>query len=701
MTELKTVTLEILRPGPSHNQLLSPLTPYIALCGDEGPVTLRIHFEHWKLLNRLKRLRYKYMNSGKVEPIHEDIREAEVLELGQEIGEIFANIPTLHGEIGRSSVGERCVVHLRLVLSGSELAMIPFELVTSTLGLPGEGLPLLLQNRAPVTMTREVRRGRPLRFQWDRQPRLLFVSAGPGSLGLPTELVKRHVHALWQALEPTLEVDTSETNTRDNSEDGPLEGDKNDLKDKDSDNDAIKTGRRKSLEGHLDLILNASLEDIRRKCAENHYTHIHILAHGAEYEEAYENRYGVALHRHGDKSLVDIVDGKRLSEALIPGDCDGPDIDGPVAVSLATCDSGNLGSVVTPGGSIAHDLQAYGIPWVFASQFPLTMIGSVTETEILYECLLKGADPRTLLHELRQRLHLRSRKDHDWASIVAYASIPNDFDSQLSGFRTRQTRLRIGRRVGIADRYQLLADGYEKDKDSEKAEHFRKKAVRSRKEALEQLENWSSRLPPGDTKEEQDERAECFGLLGSTEKRNAESFFSQNEIHNAKTALERAREWYEQAMQGTFQGRLSHWVATQTLSMKAVLGKPPDYATWHRNMRSARKDLEQTSIDERAWAHGSLAELELLGLYHDDDPKIEKVEKVGRAVEQHCKKIVELRGKESFHATSTCRQLKRYVKWWNASDWIEKENWKEIAQEWEEIARSAVDVLSGNNDELT
>jgi hypothetical protein len=59
---IQKVKLEFLRPGPPHNQLLSPLTPYIALCGEDGPVTVQMPFEHRQLLMRLRRLRYE---SGK------------------------------------------------------------------------------------------------------------------------------------------------------------------------------------------------------------------------------------------------------------------------------------------------------------------------------------------------------------------------------------------------------------------------------------------------------------------------------------------------------------------------------------------------------------------------------------------------------------------------------------------------------------
>ena len=46
--DIETVQLELIRPGPTHGQLLSPLTSYLALCGEDSPVTLQIGFEHMR-----------------------------------------------------------------------------------------------------------------------------------------------------------------------------------------------------------------------------------------------------------------------------------------------------------------------------------------------------------------------------------------------------------------------------------------------------------------------------------------------------------------------------------------------------------------------------------------------------------------------------------------------------------------------------
>jgi hypothetical protein len=55
----RTVTLELLRHGPAHNQLLSPLTPYLALCGNHDAETVHVGFEHVQMVRRMRGLRYQ------------------------------------------------------------------------------------------------------------------------------------------------------------------------------------------------------------------------------------------------------------------------------------------------------------------------------------------------------------------------------------------------------------------------------------------------------------------------------------------------------------------------------------------------------------------------------------------------------------------------------------------------------------------
>ncbi len=163
---LLDVRLEIVRPGKPHNQLLSPLTPYMALCGEGSPITFHIDFEHQQLLTRLERLRYVTRSGSRLVPIPQRLREAEVNELGAEVARILSHIQTLSTELARaqcpdSSGSADTIVHLRLVFSGSELSLIPFEMAIAPLAYPGEGLEFCLQASLPIVVTREIRRSRP------------------------------------------------------------------------------------------------------------------------------------------------------------------------------------------------------------------------------------------------------------------------------------------------------------------------------------------------------------------------------------------------------------------------------------------------------------------------------------------------------------------------------------------------------------
>jgi hypothetical protein len=62
---MRTITLEFLRHGPAHNQLLSRLTNYLALCGNHGAQTVQMPFDHNQLLHRLNALEYRSDESSR------------------------------------------------------------------------------------------------------------------------------------------------------------------------------------------------------------------------------------------------------------------------------------------------------------------------------------------------------------------------------------------------------------------------------------------------------------------------------------------------------------------------------------------------------------------------------------------------------------------------------------------------------------
>lgn len=335
MSQIHNIKLEILRSGPSHNQLLSPLTPYLILCGAAGPVTVHLPFEQRQLLIRLERLRY-YTGGMPVPPGQ---REAELRELGEAIGRIFGQVSPFLGELAGARAKKGRFVHLRLSLSAFELALLPFETAIAPNGFPGSGSPLFLQSKIPITITREIRRGRPLPVEWDRPPRILFISASPH--GFARVPVKGHLMALRRAIDPWVKI-------RDTEEE-----------------------RLEAVKKMLTVLPDATLEQVRQASMDTEYSHVHILAHGAPYDRAGDRRSGLALCSGKNPLEADVIDGEALAIALTANRASATAARRrPTVLSLATCDSGNVHSVLTPGGSLAHELHAAGIPWVFASQFP-------------------------------------------------------------------------------------------------------------------------------------------------------------------------------------------------------------------------------------------------------------------------------------------------------------------------------------------
>jgi len=589
-----------------------------------------------------------------------------VVELGEEVARILSELRTLSTELARAQ-GDQCddgegpsnaIVHLRLVLSGSELSLIPFELAVAPQAYPGEGLEFCLQASLPIVVTRELRRSRPLPVSWNgRTPKILFVSAAPEGMKVPA---RAHVHALRAALEPW---------TRKLSR--PSEDEEQNHRD-----------RLELVKENLRLLPNASVEQIHDACAKERFTHVHVLAHGDVYEHAGQERFGVALHREGDDSAKEVVSGKRLAKALQAEDANGNGRSDPLVVTLATCDAGNQSTVLVPGGSIAHDLHSEGIPWVFASQFPLTVPGSVRMTRVMYPRLLRGDDPRQMLFELRRRLYESQRNDHDWASLVAYASLPEQFEDQVDDFCARQMKGAIN--VKLAHTDDLLRNEPPTGKAEDRS--FEQEAARVAEEVEGLLKAWFARMPKGSTARDLMQRSEITGMHGATFKRLALQLEAAGLDDQAEHYYSRSRESYKKAMAeaGAWSEKYC-WTATQFLSLQAVRHGERD-ATLHTTAsRLARRDLTAENATTQAWAHATCAELEMLACYHGTDPEAPPPDGVVERVVDHCREIVRLTDASSFQVASTRRQFQRYVNHWpNAL--------------WDAVARAAVNALSPEGD---
>jgi CHAT domain-containing protein len=650
MGNVYDIRLEFLRPGPAHNQLLSPLTPYIALCGADAPMSVNLPFEHAQLLNRLSRLRYKIDGAEVAAPQ----RQAEVQELGETIARVLGKIPGLIAELRATHASISELVNIRLVISAYELGLVPFELTMYPGDTSGSNNPLLL--RSLTNMTREIRRGQPLNVEWNRPPKILFVFASPPGFAVPA---RQHLEALRRALDPWISI-------------------------KETPEERVAEVREK-----LTVLKDATASKISEACQADDYTHVHILAHGAPIPGSENRRFGVVLNKETDPSGHVVVDGQSIAMALKGLTVNGHAKQPPTVVTLATCDSGNTGSVLTPGASIAHELHAQDIPWVVASQFPLGMRASNIAAEVLYRNLLAGEDPRWTLHELRQRVRIAVPDTHDWASLVAYAAIAPDLESQVAAFRGRQTKKKI--EVKFA-RMDDLVGANQLPKDKRVMRDVAKVAPELEKLCLAiraDLAKWCNEPA---AQRDPKEKADRLGISAASEKRVAIVYMLFNgagyteAYQKSIEAYRKSHQLYEAALKIE---PANHWIMTQFLSISAtpalaatedaVGALGPKYEYWWLVARQlAEWRLDSAATTERAWAHGTLAELELLGAiyggstFSHDKAEIEII--------SHCKKICELSAEDRFPVFSTQRQFRRYIV-----------HWPRV--QWERLAEAALEVL--------
>lgn len=646
---MRTITLELLRHGPPNNQLLSPLTDYLALCENHSAVSWRVPFEQNQMLYRLRALSYQ---------MGEEPREFQVADTARVLGDLLGSIPGLTADLNRQdSTGDECdrVTHLRLILSASELALLPFELATAPSGFPGAGQPLSLQTQQPVCITRETRRVAEESIVWPKRPRVLFAYASPE--GLEPVPAEAHLLALRRTLIPWLIPDGLDDEAR-----------------------------RKMVKKRLTLLPNATVASLEAACATGQYTHVHILAHGVELRTDYDVRYGLALHSSSDPSGREVVSGERLASILrAPKQNEPGCFTRPAVVTLASCNGGNVGTVTGVGASIGHALHESGVPLIVASQFPLSFGGSVMLVQDLYEGLFWGEDPRKLLVGLRRRLHARYRDTHDWASLTAYATLPPNFEGQLVDACIQQAMSSIESALAAADRVLLrlsLRETAERSTVSQvsaaEGPGLISKVLSHVATARSRLEKLKEAFPQ--------QRARILAQLASTQKREAQLQFHAfgkwiggvSERSSVGThiieSLEVARGLYWEAY---LLRRADPWVVVQFISLTLVLQdlkrlpKPLDrsdqntLSLWLAAEVQSLSDAETGDASNRAWAFGNLAELYLLAPLVDGLQQLRPLENFAQRALEAARRIVTLTGASSFHVFSTRRQILRYLEWLN------------------------------------
>ena len=615
--QVRTVRLELLRAGPPHNQLLSPLTPYLGISGDSPAGVVHVPYEHAVFERRLSNLRYTGVS---------DDRLAQLRDTGVDMARMLAAVPGLSGSVSSEGDSHLAMIHLRITLSASELALLPFELSKVPTTIEGESESwLALQTNPPVCITRHIRTVSVEGVTWPTHARILFV-AGP-TADIPFDA---HRRALEQAIAPY----------RYPRRDDPVEG---------------VDSRHTHYGELLTIIENASLDDVVTAFQTASYTHVHVLAHGAIDFSSKGRPFGLRLR--GRTGGTDIVSGERFSTAVARVDADR--VRRPFVVTLASCDSGLVANVIepAPGASFAHTLHQSGIPLVIGSQFPLTKDGSVTVVERFYSGLLQGENPHVLAHQTRSELHARYGADtHDWASLVVYEALPTNMDAQLQNVCYRQGKLRLDaalQRVDLAVR-----DGVVNQEDYERLEAD----VRSATETL-----------PFDTVY----ALECRGLQASSLKRLAQATFNYaSAVQDASALLDRCCDRLEEALatykaaselflrnDGTVVHRAAslHWVLVQQLVLQAVMRQGVSKDHWATAFLTASLYLDHPSVEERVWAHASLAELALIQLAERDD------EGLRNQVLAHIKQLIALApANQRFPIASTRKQFERYGKWWAA-----------------------------------
>lgn len=569
--QILQVTIELMRPGDLSGQLLSKLTSYLAVFDDSHAETIHLPFDHRDLVHHLQPLSQSLLKGE---------RESALSHIGRRVREFMEKLSLLPGTL-RTHTDSNRPVHLRLALSGNELALIPYEAGHGPIPPFAESEPLLSNPSRQVVLTRELRHSHTMSFDWTRPPKVLLVGANPQPF--PEVPLRAHALSLYQALLP-FEYRRSQHEF---------------------------AGR--SADSMLHILPRATLDEIHRACAaaSPSFTHVVILAHGVMLRGQGTESYGVAFHdQHG---AAHHVSADQLRLALCPRQSDGRVAAPPTMLVMLTCHSGTQGDVVLPVGSMAHELHAAGIPWVLASQFPLSMAGSVTISTELFPSLFLGDDPRLLLDKVRQSLRLRS-DHHDWASLVAYAAIPPDFDRQIQLARRRAADL------ACSVLFNEIDTATESSNGSPPAGDTRQSSPDQRTKYESLVSEYTQRIldtqPRHDITTTAADRAEVYGMLGAIERNRAFllDFRDDNSAeakHKLRQRLASARDYYAKAR--TLWSEFS-WNTVHYLSLCALLDGKFSLTVWTAAFEVAREQTQSQVAATRAWGHAALHELFLLAL---------------------------------------------------------------------------------------
>jgi hypothetical protein len=617
---IRMMQVELLRAGKRHGHLLSPLAQYLGVFGNAPASLLAQPYEHSDLERDLQDLSYEVNASDRVR------REQILARTGERIAAILSSVEGLSNGLASERERADTLTQLRIVLSASELAMLPFEL---SMALPGVAPPnvwLALQARVPICITRHIRGVSAEGMTWPAIARILFV-AGPDTPA------RQHREALLKALAPWIGRDTK------------------------------LSDRLVCLEGEQATLANIEREVLAAGREKKPFTHVHLLAHGVPLHD--EEKYSpIGLGLYGGN-----VAGRNLATSLSSRSEN--QMVRPAVVTLATCQSARVSDVRNrTNASVAHDLHDQGIPLVVASQFPLSVEGSIPFVEQFYEGQLWGEHPLVTLYDIRFRLH-KYQDVHDWASLVVYEALPSDLRDQLEHVRYWQTRRAQDH---VLDQLEQLAQDVSRGAagpSDDRASYDERSAIAT---------DYGNRLPRTGPY-----TLECAGLRAAGQKRIAQAAFQiavapelseewrQTLFDDCVQRLRDARDEYWHATRSYLAASNEpmrrkanlHWLLIQVLSLDAVLGGrlDEDLRSWNAAQFAAELDTQSKEDDVSAWGHVSLAELALLRL---GDPRISDSDlaRYARETVEHAKTVLDRVGRNSEHAKTTPRQFRRYIEWW-------------------------------------
>jgi hypothetical protein len=193
-----------------------------------------------------------------------------------------------------------------------------------------------------------------------------------------------------------------------------------------------------------------------------------------------------------------------------------------------------------------------------------------------------------------------------------------------------------------------------------------------------------------------DQQARIYGLLASSDKRQAEilyaasrhvDFGDKQEEYRSESGklLVEARDCYWNSF---ILDRANHWAVVQYLSLDLVLQRVPELANqsaatpdaiagrqekhpqalWTMARLLSLYDLNTGSNKTRSWAYGNLLELYLLSLLPEILPAVSpEIAPDAGGIEKlaldHQDRLIDIAGADSFEVYSTRRQMRRYLEW--------------------------------------